>query len=135
MSIVEDKATGGGGSFNLSDLDIDYTCTITEQIGDAVYQSGNGIVSKADNAIIGTARVVGFIASKPTNTTCKVRTANLLTGLAGLVFDKPYFLGLAGSITNTAPAVGVLVRLGTAYNQSSLLININNQRIIRRALI
>jgi hypothetical protein len=134
MSIVEDK-TAGGGSFNLSDLDIDYTCTATEQIGDAVYQSGNGIVSQADNAIIGTARVVGFIASKPTTTSCKVRTGYPLSGFTGLVFDKTYFLGLAGAITATPPSIGVLVKLGNANNTTSLLININSQRIIRRPLI
>ena len=126
MSVVRKKVTSSGGDFQLTDLDVDFACTASESVGDAVYISGNGTVSTADKSSITTAQVIGFIASKPTDTTCKVRTANLLSGLSGITYDKLYFLDASGAITDTPPTTGVLVRVGQGYNASSLLINIDN---------
>lgn len=127
MSVIKKKASGTAST---TSIELDFTCSASESVGEAVYISGNGAVSKADKSSISTAKVVGFISSKPTSTTCKVRLNGLLSGLTGISFGEVYFLDTNGTITTTPPTTGVLSKVGLGYNTTSIVINIDNNYTI-----
>ena len=114
-------------------VDVARNCTATEQIGDAVYVFADGEVRQANNASLATAKVMGFIATKPTTTSCLVRIVGLITSIAGLNPGSQYFLGASGGISLTAPTItgSVAVKLGESIGTSEFLINISNNRLIR----
>lgn len=115
-------------------IDIEMGCTAVETIGDAVYVISDGQVRQANNSDISTAKVMGFIVSKDSDTTCKVRVAGVMDEFTGLVAGSQYFLNnVNGDIDLTAPTVSgsVIVRTGQALSSDKFLVNINNNYIIR----
>lgn len=125
------ETTGGGGSVN---IDVNLNCTASELVRDAVYMLSSSEVRRANNSDISTAKVVGFIVSKDTDTTCTVRFAGILSGFTGLEVGKQYFLDSSdGAITKTptTSAGSVLVRIGQPTTTADLMININNNYTLR----
>jgi hypothetical protein len=115
-------------------MDKEFTCTATEQVNDLVYISAANTVAQANATDISTAQVVGFIASKSNDTTCRIRTYGVLNGFTGLTFGRQYFLSTtSGSVSLSAPTASdtVLVRVGKAVDADTLFVNINNNYIIR----
>ena len=117
-----------------SPVDVELNCTATEAIRDAVYVASDNTVNQATNTDIDKARAVGFILSKSSDTTCKVRVSGILSGFTGLEAGKPYFLDdVNGGITkDPVTTTGRLkVRVGQAVNSTDLNININNNILLR----
>lgn len=115
-------------------IDINMNCSSSEIVGDAVYLESNNEVRKANNSSIDTAKVVGFIVSKSSSTTCKVRIAGLIDDFTDLVVGKEYYLNhIDGDIDFNPPTSNqsVICRVGKAIDTDKFLININNNYIIR----
>lgn len=114
--------------------DVDMVCTSTEQVGDAVYTNSLGEVRQANNSDISTAKVTGFIISKASATSCKVRLFGLIDTFTGLDVGEEYFLSnISGDIDLTVPttAGSVISRVGQAIKADLFFINLNNNYIIR----
>ena len=113
------------------------TCTIDEEVLDAVYLIGDSEVRAAKANDIATSNIIGFIQSKSDDTTCVVRTRGLLTGFngSGLDINKTYFLSknYDGGITDVPPTGygEVLVRVGVGFSNDTLLIDIDRTLVIR----
>lgn len=81
--------------------------------GTAVRVASGGAVEAADKA---SSDVIGFVLSEG-----KV-AINGVVEVTGVEAGKTYFLGENGAITDTAPATGYIVVVGTAINDDQLLI-------------
>ena len=120
-----------GGSVD-SPVDVDLTCSATEVVGNAVYMFSDDVVKQANNTLLATASVIGFIASKATSTSCTVRMSGALAGFSGLEVGKDYFLdSVNGGITKTPPTTGVLALVGRPISATEFGINISNNIIER----
>ncbi len=98
------ESTGGVG-------DQTYVCSSTEIVGDPVYHTATaGTVAKADAAVESTMPAFGFIATKPTPTSCTVRTSGPLDEFSGLVPGTSYYLAVGGG---TVPQASVPTTSGT----------------------
>ena len=100
-------------------------CTATEQVGDAVYVLSAGQVRQADAGSSTTSRVVGFIAVKPSATTCQVVTNGQFDGLGSLTSGATYFLSTTPGAITTTPPTGeseVIVQVGEALDATTLLV-------------
>jgi hypothetical protein len=116
------------------DVDVNMNCTATEQVGNAVYVFADGEVRQANNTNIATAKVIGFIVTKPTTTSCTVRVIGIIDFFTGLTPGKHYFLDdVNGDIDLTAPTTSnsVVTRVGQAIGTDKFLINISNNRLVR----
>lgn len=114
-------------------VDVEAVCSPAEAVGNVVYIFASGEVRAADNSNISTAKSVGIIVLKATATSCIVRIIGVVEALSGLTVGKQYFLGSSGSITDIAPNASgsVISRIGHASTVNSLILNINNNYIIR----
>jgi hypothetical protein len=84
-----------------------YSCPMGAAVRQLVYQSGDGAVDLADASDPAKMPAIGFIASKPTATTCVIQDEDELGGFVGLTPDVPYYADPAtpGGITPTLPDV------------------------------
>lgn len=117
-------------------IDIDMECTSAEQIGDAVYVSGNGAVSRANATSIATAEVFGFVVTKSGDNNCKVRTAGFLGGFSGILYGQTYFLDISdGQITTIAPTASgnVVFAIATGLDESRIRIITSNRDLVIRS--
>jgi len=108
------------------------TCSITDSVGDAVYFSGVNIVTKASALSISTARVVGFIEEKQSNTKCKLRIGGVLFK-SGLSVGT-YFLDIIpGKITLLPPTLSnsVVVKVGVAKSADTFVVEVSQNRVVR----
>lgn len=82
-----------------------YTCPMAAQVRDAVYLSGAGAVDIADATNRSKMPAIGFIASKPTATTCILQDEDELSGFVGLTPGAIYYADptTPGGITTTKP--------------------------------
>lgn len=109
-------------------------CSATEQVNDAIFISGNNTVSQASASNIVSAKGVGFIKSKQGATKCTIVYGGLLSGFAGLIANKQYFLDItAGQITGTPPTGPgqVVVKVGIGWNSTTLMIDVDKDYTIR----
>lgn len=108
-------------------VEIAYTCTATEAVGDIVCldPSGSNKVIKASNTSTSTAPAIGIIVSKPSTTTAVIRTGVESGGFVGIVAGATYFLGTSGTLTTTAPtATGTIVQsVGIGVSSTKVLID------------
>lgn len=96
-----------------------YACAVGVAVGDPVYASGSVTVAKALATTAPSARVIGFVAYKPTTTTCVVRSAYLAAG-AFSGFGVPVYLTDAGGIDDAA---GTVIKvLGTAISTTAAIV-------------
>jgi len=122
------RITGSGAA------DISFNCTADEQINDLVYVLSAGEVRRADASDISTARAIGFVASKTSDTQCKVRNIGLIDSFVGLSAGANYFLDTAPGAVTTSPPTNqgeIIVRVAEAIDSTTLLININNSYVVR----
>jgi len=97
-----------------------FTCTITEQVNDLVYISSADTVAQADASVIGTARVVGWIVSKPTTTSCLVSRGPGPVTSSGLAVGSPVYLSdTAGAASSTEGTI--IVEVGIAKSTTSFI--------------
>jgi len=97
-----------------------YTCIAGDAVGDPVYLSADDTVAKALATTQAKARVVGFIRSKPTTTSCLLEHFRYVAGLAGLVAGQDLFLSDAGAAAGTPGTIRVVI--GVALTASTGII-------------
>lgn len=118
------SVTGGGGGGTSDTNDAAATCPTSVAVGNVVYVVSAGAVDKADNSSAATMPAVGFVSTKPTTTTCTVRSIGKIT-LSGLTAGATYHVGTAGAITATVPSSGLDQRVGIAISATDLLIKMD----------
>lgn len=105
-----------------------YICLAGDAVLQLMYRSAAGTVAKADASNPAKMPALGFIASKPTTTTCAVQTGYELSGFVGLTPDAVYYADPAtpGGITTTQPTtVGqVAQQVGVAKSTTVLTVTI-----------
>jgi hypothetical protein len=106
-------------------------CNPLVSIGDWVYIAGERAgtnvytVDRADIMDHAKLPAVGVVTRKMTTTECEVQYGGPLTVMTVLVPHHVYFLDVAGQLTDTAPAVGNVQRVGVAFASDVLLIALN----------
>lgn len=125
--------SGGGGSGAAEAVEVSYTCTATEAIGDVVYIFGADDVRRADATALATsAATVGIIKSKPTATSCVVVTDGEIDVFGGLTPGAIYYVakGAPGDITATPiTAPGIVKAVGKAKNATTLEVDIDTDYV------
>jgi len=109
-------------------------CTATEEVGEPVYIANNGNFLSASANSISTCKVIGIILSKPTVTTCIIRTGGIISGFTGLSVGQPYFLDVTqGYISEYPPTESgsVIVNVGLAISGTEFLIRLDSNYTIR----
>lgn len=99
-------------------------------LGDVVYISAAGVVSKSKADASATAKAIGLVADAAIESAASgaIQTDGILAGLTGLTAGSAYYLSAdtAGLITPTPPssAGDFVVRIGTAISTTELEISI-----------
>lgn len=103
-----------------------YACPAGVAVGDVVYLTGSDAVDKASSASVATVPAIGFVAAKPTPTTCVVRYHDEQSGFLGLTPGATYYVSptTAGAITAVAPGLlgQVIQRVGFARNPTTMVV-------------
>lgn len=107
-----------------------YSCPSGATARQLVYLSGSGAVDLADASNTANMPALGFIASKPTSTTCTLADEDELSGFVGLTPQAVYYADPAtpGGITTTLPDVtvgNVVQQVGVAKTATILKIEIS----------
>jgi hypothetical protein len=95
--------------------------------------TNNGLLIPADSGSIEDSLVLGLVEEKFGPGFCSVRLGGLSKSLfSGLNLNKPLFLGSQGSFSYTIPTTSgsVVLRLGTPFNDSQIVLNIQ-ERLMR----
>lgn len=119
------------------------SCSSAEQVGDAVYQSGDEVdgvipVRRASCEDSEKMPAIGIVISKPDAVECYVRRIGLVRGLfSGLESGKTYKVGVNGTLSRLAPSVGPLGYshvqfLGVAQSPDSLYVDPEFKQTVRR---
>jgi hypothetical protein len=113
---------GGGGTANIAT----YTCLASVAVGDVVYVSGSGTVSKASSSFSFPA--LGVVQAKPTATSADVvLSGQTLAVMVGLVAGSEYFTsstpGALSSLPPTSPG-STVQRIGIAESPTQLVVQI-----------
>lgn len=95
----------GGGLAGYQYSNTTWTCDASLAVNDPVYVSSDSTVSKADATTQAKSKVFGFVAEKPTTTTCLVSHFVEKTGLAALVAGSVVYLTDAGGYSLTPGTV------------------------------
>jgi len=106
-----------------------YACPITVLVNDVVYLSAADAVDRADATSIATMPAIGFVASKPTPTTCTLRYYGELGGFA-LIPDETYFVDtVPGAIVIEAFAPSapgnIDQKVGFSRNATTLVVQVD----------
>lgn len=113
----------------ISKLQINATCAANTVLGDAVYVFTDGTLRKANASSINTAKVIGFIDTKQSSTSCTITLSGVITVISGLTPGKAYFLSdVAGGIQDFPPigSGNVVTQVGIALSSSQLLVGLSN---------
>jgi len=103
-----------------------FGCIVTVAVGDAVYVSAPSTVDRANANSALTAPAIGIVVSKPTGVTAVVRVSGTISGLAGLVAGRRYFLATSagGLVTPPVDAGGNVAQvIGIATSTTTLMVN------------
>ena len=122
--ITQEDAGGGAEG-----IDTTYLCSLAETVGKTVYLSSANTVSLASANDLTTAPALGIVVSKPTPTTCVVRSYGPVT-LAGLTPGVTYYLDTAsGLVTDAAPTgvSDVVQPLGVATSATTLFLQVTRR--------
>lgn len=104
-----------------------YSCPTSASVRDAVYISGPGAADLTDASNPAKMPAIGFIATKPTPTTCTIQDEDELAGFSGLTPGARYYFSQStpGGITTTAPtAPGVEQQAGHAKDATTLKVEL-----------
>jgi len=106
-----------------------WSCTVTEQVGDAVFDNVANSVRQADASSTVTMPVVGLIINKPTATTCVIARSGEVTVTGPLVVGQEYYASTTpGQITTTVPSTTgqVAQYVGYAKNTNTLVVQLRD---------
>lgn len=104
-------------------------CDPSVTVKDAVRMDGFDTAVKAQANSAANANFIGFVESKPSSTTCNIRTDGVTSAIfTGLDQTKEYFLSsvTAGAISPTPPtptAGHVVLRVGSPFSATRFAIN------------
>ena len=107
-----------------------FTCPSGVTVRQLLYQSGSGAADLADASNAAKMPAIGFVASKPTSTSCTLQDEDELSGFAGLTPGAVYYADPAtpGGITSTLPDVTagkVVQQVGVAKSATVLRVDIS----------
>lgn len=122
--ITQEDAGGGAEG-----IDGTYGCAPSVAVGNVVFLAGTNFVSLANASVIASTPALGIVTSKPSTSTCVVRSYGPVT-LAGLTPGATYYLAATdGLVTATAPSgVGAVVQpLGVATSATTLFLQITRR--------
>jgi hypothetical protein len=105
-----------------------WTCTVTEQVGDAVFENVANSVRQADASTIAKMPVIGIIISKPTASSCIIARSGEVT-LAGLTVGQEYYASTTpGQLTTTVPTASGEVAQYVEYarNTTTLVVQLRD---------
>ena len=130
-SMVEQLQSGDTMEISTTGVDvIDLEAAVALTLGEAVYISAAGTVSKSQANASATSKVFGFVRETTieSGASGEIQTDGVLTGLTGLTAGSTYYLSAdtAGAFTTTAPTeVGKFItKLGTAISTTEMEISI-----------
>ena len=107
-------------------LEGEWNCTVTEQVGDAVFESAANTARQANANSNATMPVIGIVIQKPTATTCIIaRSGEVSAFAAPLIVGQEYYASTTpGQITTTVPTASghVVQYIGYARNTSTLVV-------------
>lgn len=109
---------------NIEILEGAWACTVTEQVGDAVFENVANSVRQSNASSIANMPVIGIILSKPTPTTCIIARSGEVA-VAGLTVGQEYYASTTpGQLTTTVPtATGQVAQyVGYARNTTTLVV-------------
>lgn len=88
-----------------------YTCASGRAVGDPVYVSAANTVALASSTSSTTSKIIGFIAYKPTTTTCYLSHFYYKSGLSGLTAGNPVYLDASGVVnaSSSSALAGIAV--------------------------
>jgi len=102
-----------------------WSCTVAEQVGDAVFENVANSVRQSNANNVATMPVIGIITSKPTPTTCVIARSGEVT-IAGLTVGQEYYASatVPGQLTPTVPVFSGFVAqyVGYAKNNTTLVV-------------
>lgn len=88
-----------------------YTCASGRAVGDPVYVSAANTVALASSTSSTTSKIIGFIAYKPTTTTCYLSHFYYKSSLTGLTAGNPVYLDASGVVnaSSSSALAGIAV--------------------------
>lgn len=110
------------------------SCDAGVVVLDTVYIDTGGDADRADATSISTAPCIGFVVSKPTATTCVVRSVGTLGGFSGLTAGALVFLDTSvGGHTQTPPSASgnVVQIIGVAISATVIRIQTSLDHVVK----
>lgn len=102
-----------------------FTLTAGETLGgDKVLELAAGTAILADHSSTPAGAVLGFSAGAAVQGELVTIRRSGLAGISGLTADQRYYLGIAGGLTETPPATGLVQAVGQAQSNSQLSIQL-----------
>jgi len=105
-----------------------WSCTVAEQVGDAVFENVASSVRQSNANNTATMPVIGIIISKPTPTTCVIARSGEVTLVGPLTVGQEYFASstVPGQLTPTVPTLSGFVAqyVGYAKNTTTLVVQL-----------
>jgi hypothetical protein len=105
-----------------------FNCTLATSVLDVVFVSAPGTVDRASASSLNDEAAIGIVSSKPTPTTAYVRYLGRLSGFAGLIPGKTYYVGNSPGTLLLTPvdAPGYVVqKVGVAVASDTLDVNVS----------
>ena len=106
-----------------------WSCTVTEQVGDAVFENVANAVRQSNASSTATMPVIGIVISKPTPTTCVIARSGEVAVFAGLTVGQEYYASTTpGQLTTTIPTISgqVAQYVGYARNTTTLVVQLRD---------
>ena len=110
-------------------LEGSWSCTVTEQVGDAVFENVANSVRQSNASGTANMPVIGVIVSKPTPTTCIIARSGEVAVFVGLVVGQEYYASTTpGQLTTAVPTVTgqVAQYIGYARNTTTLVVQLRD---------
>lgn len=112
-----------GGDFDLSR----FTCDPSVTIGQLVYESATNTVAPADATDLTKLPALGFVAFKPTTTTCIVWQYGEMSGFTGLTIGPVYVSDITpGGVRSDSPVTGYRQQVGVATSGTQIFVDIDS---------
>jgi hypothetical protein len=111
-------------------LEGSWGCTVTEQVGDAVFENVSNSVRQANASSPATMPVIGIIIQKLSSTSCIIARSGEVTLPGPLVVGQEYYASptVPGQLTTAVPTASgqVAQYVGYAKNTTTLVIQLRD---------
>lgn len=106
-----------------------WSCTVTEQVGDAVFENVANSVRQSNASSTANMPVIGIIINKPTPTSCIIARSGEVAVFAGLTVGQEYYASTTpGQLTAVVPTTSgqVAQYVGYARNTTTLVVQLRD---------